>query len=154
MRYLTGKNFVGKMFRHEKILSLAFKLSLYMITILQPLSSLCTFAFEGPTKINLSSFIFMVKLLSTKVTVKISSLAENLSNFANEIFTDKVSWKILWVKVSKFINIKYSKHGTFSLTDFTLFSYVSNWVLFLKYYFARMNRYTYKLFANQTILPS
>ena len=61
-------------------------------------------------------FQIMVKLLLSKVAVNI------LSNFANKIFTDKASWKILWVKVSKFISIEYSKNGTFSLTDFTLFS--------------------------------
>ena len=61
-------------------------------------------------------FQIMVKLLLTKVAVNI------LSNFANKIFTNKASWKILWVKVSKFTDIEYSKNGTFSLTDFTLLS--------------------------------
>ena len=69
----------------------------------------------------------MAKLLLTKVAVKIFSVAANIIKFADEIFTDKAFWKILWLKVSKFINIEYSKHVTYSLTDFTLFSYVSEY---------------------------
>ena len=80
-----------------------------------------TNSFLSPLKRNIKELVkfcfqIMVKLLLTKVTVNI------LSNFANKIFTNKASWKIIWVKVSKFIDIEYSKNGTFSLTDFTLLS--------------------------------
>ena len=94
----------------------------------------------SPRKSFVTCFQIMVKLLLTKVIVKIFSLAENVIKFCRQGI---YQWGIL--KNSWYT--KYSKHRTFSLTDFILFSYVSNWVLFLKCYFARMNGYTYKLFC-------